>query len=959
MDDLSGELESVETEDPEKASQRMAAAREELDDAEAELAALATADGEASESLLTQVQRLHLAASIAAARSSLNLIEQARISRDSRERILLSEIALARARLEQTREILGRIEEAIALKRREIAAQSQSAAAEARFLESDNDFVVKLAAAIEELSKSLDESTDDLDDLRQQQSRATAELDSIRTVFTQVRSQLGESSPGREFALILREEQRSLPKTGEIEKAIADRRASISATRAQLYELDRQQRKLSGAGELSQLAGNSEIESELLEQQNVLIARLQETLENLNTGRINLSATEQAYLREVESFRRYLSAKLFWVPSSSPIYRELVPNLRDSLLLSGQRIAEIPGKASVKALPRSGVFFLGMGILLIACLAGRPAMSRRIQQIGREITRLSRDKWSATLEALAWTVLRALPLPLLACIAARFFRVIGENSFDFALSESLFAIAPVFFTFSWLISLSREDGVLSRHFGWEGEMVSFLRHHLIRWAVVYLPLVLVAMIGVKWGQVATIDGISRWAFIAAMGWTAFVLRSLLSPQNRFARRFLQSRPDSWIAHLRNVWYLLAISIPLILAAGAIAGYFLTAFTLHLFIQKTVAIVALGPIFYGILARACLVHERRINFHRRLEERQVASTGNGEDEAGTQKQFTETPEEVEEPVDLTAVSDQTRHLLRFLTFILVGYSIWTVWASLNSTLDLSPAESDQFGIGTIFRAVLVIVITFVAVRDIPGAMEFIVLRNTPLDAGARDAVKTITSYVLIGLGIAVTFEVLNINWSQFGWIAAALSVGLGFGLQEVVANFVCGLILLFERPLRRGDVVTVGDVTGTVTRLQIRSTTITNWDRKEYIVPNKEFITGTLMNWTLSNTLNRIVIPVGIAYGSDVHRAREVLLQVCHDHPEITDDPGPIVTFEEFGDSSLNLVVRCYLPTMDKRLQTIHELHCAIHEQFAQAGIEIPFPQRDIHLRGASGGADRG
>ena len=106
-----------------------------------------------------------------------------------------------------------------------------------------------------------------------------------------------------------------------------------------------------------------------------------------------------------------------------------------------------------------------------------------------------------------------------------------------------------------------------------------------------------------------------------------------------------------------------------------------------------------------------------------------------------------------------------------------------------------------------------------------------------------------------------------------------------------------------------------------------------------------------MNWTLSNTVNRIVIPVGVAYGSNVELTREILLKICADHPEITDDPAPIVTFEQFGDSSLNFVVRCYLPTMEKRLQTIHELHTAIHQRFAEAGIEIPFPQRDIHLRG--------
>jgi potassium efflux system protein len=180
----------------------------------------------------------------------------------------------------------------------------------------------------------------------------------------------------------------------------------------------------------------------------------------------------------------------------------------------------------------------------------------------------------------------------------------------------------------------------------------------------------------------------------------------------------------------------------------------------------------------------------------------------------------------------------------------------------------------------------------------------------------------------------------------------LGVGLGFGLQEVFANFICGLILLFERPIRVGDIVTVGDVTGVVSRIQIRATTVTNWDRKELIVPNKEFITGRMLNWTLSDPVNRVVVNVGIAYGSDTDRARELLLMIAREHPLIVNDPAPLVTFQEFGDSSLNLVLRCFLPDPDHRLQVIHDLHTAIHRIFKQEGVEIAFPQRDLHLRSA-------
>jgi potassium efflux system protein len=208
--------------------------------------------------------------------------------------------------------------------------------------------------------------------------------------------------------------------------------------------------------------------------------------------------------------------------------------------------------------------------------------------------------------------------------------------------------------------------------------------------------------------------------------------------------------------------------------------------------------------------------------------------------------------------------------------------------------------------------------------------------------------------VIAIGFALLFNALNVDWAKFGWIAAALSVGLGFGLQEIVANFVCGLIVLFERPIRVGDVVTVEGMTGTVTKIHMRATTITNWDRQEFVVPNKTLITNTILNWTLSAPLTRVVIPVGVAYGSDTDKARQILLEVAADHPRVLDDPAPIATFEQFADSSLNLLLRAYLPDLENRVGAITELHTEINKRFAAAGIEIAFPQRDLHLRSGWG-----
>src|SRR5258708_22562978 len=166
----------------------------------------------------------------------------------------------------------------------------------------------------------------------------------------------------------------------------------------------------------------------------------------------------------------------------------------------------------------------------------------------------------------------------------------------------------------------------------------------------------------------------------------------------------------------------------------------------------------------------------------------------------------------------------------------------------------------------------------------------------------------------GVGIVLACVMLGMTWSKVHWLLAGVSVGLGFGLQEIFANFISGLLILFERPVRVGDVVTVGDVTGVVSRIRIRATMITDADRKELIVPNKEFITSRVLNWTLSDQINRVVINVGAAYGSDVDHVREILLRLAHDDQHVLDEPAPVATFERFAERTLNFVLRCYLPS---------------------------------------------
>ncbi|MFN9413503.1 MAG: mechanosensitive ion channel family protein, partial [Pirellula sp.] len=206
------------------------------------------------------------------------------------------------------------------------------------------------------------------------------------------------------------------------------------------------------------------------------------------------------------------------------------------------------------------------------------------------------------------------------------------------------------------------------------------------------------------------------------------------------------------------------------------------------------------------------------------------------------------------------------------------------------------------------------------------------------------------YAILILGLLMTFNSIGVRWSSIQWLVAALGVGLGFGLQEIFANFVSGLILLFEQPVRVGDVITLGETTGTVSRIRMRATTVTNFDQQELIIPNKDLVTGRLLNWTLSDSTNRIVIQVGIAYESDPELACSLIREVCLSHPNVMQEPAPTAFFEQFGDSTLNINVRFFLAKLDLRLPTRHELLVSIRNRFAESGIEIAFPQRDLHIK---------
>ncbi len=319
---------------------------------------------------------------------------------------------------------------------------------------------------------------------------------------------------------------------------------------------------------------------------------------------------------------------------------------------------------------------------------------------------------------------------------------------------------------------------------------------------------------------------------------------------------------------------------------------------------------------------------------------------------------------EEGVSQTQVINRVVQFVR-VAFILVSVLLLAVYWGIDDqffkTLDETTiyevrGEGETAEIVSVADAlvfIIVIAATIWLVRYLPGIYEFTIFPRLRLDEGAKYALLTISRYSIVAIGLVIAMGVIHLDLSRLGWLVAALGVGLGFGLQEIVSNFVSGIILLVERPIQVGDVITVGSMSGTVRRINIRATTVLNFDQQEVVLPNRNLITQDVTNWTRGDTVNRLVITIGVGYGSDVDQVSKALERVAASDKAVLKDPAPSVIFTEHGESSLNFAVRVYIPSPDYLMPVRDRLNKAINAELRRLGIEIPFPQRDLHIKSSA------
>jgi potassium efflux system protein len=855
----------------------------------------------------------------------------------------------------------------------------------------------KLAEQSKTLGDRIAEATDDLEEINQ-------DLDQIQKDFESVQEKIDRVGLSEGIGMLLRRELSTLPDVYRHQRQLLSRRAEIRKTELDLIELDDERsqvgdldretaRRLQALTPLPADVSREDLRRalrELLQTRKELLDKAIQAASNYFDLLIQIDASEDELIREVEAYTEYLRERVLWIrsgvvlrPSDVADAAEALGWLFDfgnwvrvvwSVFPHGSRIVTM--RQSVPPSPWSEVaaaigqdltrqpWPLVSALLFLAYVivlsSNQWRLRAQIRELGEQGAKRNCQRFAPTFHALLDTLFIALLWPSVLLFCA--WRLTAPNvtdDFVRAVGYGLWITSIHYFFLESMRQICRPQGLAEAHFNWPDEAVQIMRRSMRLVLLVTAPLVLV---------VTTLQGqsfelrqasLGRIAYLAGIAFLAVMVFRILRPGGVFFRAYARDDPEGLQYRLRHVWYWFGVLSLLALLVLAFAGFYYTAYELTLRLQATVWVLFALLILASLVARWLLISRRRLRIEQVMERRrqlqaQAAAAGDDAESLATQALVSE-----EEP-DLGEMSQQSSQLLRVSLFVTGMLAFWFIWIDVLPALGMlervriwEVATQDGTRWITLEHfvfCVIILVLTTLAVRNLPGLLELTLLQRLPLDAGVRYAITTCVRYLITIIGVIIGFRTIGIEWSQYQWLVAAAGVGLGFGLQEIFANFVSGLIVLMERPVRVGDIVTVEGVTGVVSRIRMRATTVTNWDRQEFIVPNKEFVTGRLLNWTLTNAVNRVVINVGVAYGSDTELARNLLLKVAADHENVLDDPAPLATFEGFGDSTLDLVLRCYLPNLDNRLSTIHQLHTEIHGRFAEAGLEIAFPQRDIHIR---------
>lgn len=675
---------------------------------------------------------------------------------------------------------------------------------------------------------------------------------------------------------------------------------------------------------------------------------------------------------KVTEFRAFIEKHVLWIRSRPPVQWSDVKEVpQAAAMLFGPQQWQLVVSDTAAAARRSALLWVPFALLLAAGFLLRRRALQTFELAATPVRRALTDRFRYTLLALLWTLLLSgvvASAPLFVGWQLSSYREAAP--FTYALAEGLWygGLVLGFGSFVWY--LAHPKGLLDAHFRVLATSRALFRRRIGLFIAIATPLTIgVTMITAlteTGGYVGLFRTFGRLFIMGLIIAFAALILPMMRSKGKMQRELQRRRAQFWMVRTNRFLFLLAGAFSIAASVLTLLGFDYSAGELLKRFAASLAVLTMFFVLYELSRRWLVVQQRRIaleEFRRKREaaEKEAAERESGElladHESGALPQFEESE------VGLAELSEQSRRLLSIVVFVGAAVSLWGIWSvvfpALNVLEDVSlwshtvdiegTATSVPVTLADLLTSLIMIAVTIVAARNVPGLLELVLLQNLPLEAGSRYATTTIVRYLIVGIGLILGISQLGVEWDGLQWLVASLGVGLGFGLQEIVANFISGLIILFEQPFRVGDIVTIGDTTGTVSKIRIRATTVVDTDYRELVVPNKDFITGQLVNWSLSDPITRVTVPVGVAYGSDTKLVQEILTRCLKEHPALLAEPSPNAFFLGFGDNSLDFKARGFTTQVSARFQIVSELHHAIDAACREAGVEIAFPQRDIHL----------
>ena len=949
-----------------------AAARQQLDETQKKLAA---APGPEQPPAQTEARQILLPLQQRAAEARLAANTEELLFYDATGDLLAAQRDLAARRVTAQDALIAFWQDKVSALRQQAAQKAKEEAAQAQRQTRDAHPAIQEATQTNtDLAREQADLVNKIEKTSQYAARIDEQLAALEKSFTETQEQVSKAGGVTNvLGVRLLGRRSALPKTSDNRRRIKERPSEMSQAQFQWIEYDSRWSELSNIEQqadslLDQADTTSQADREAIRTQ--LIEHLQarrkilRTLSDLSldysTKLANLDTKERALVRTVDDFANFIDANVLWVKSSHTLAPADLARTAEALAwLAAPTNWRLTGAALWTDLKTAPLIYLLIVLLVAAAVVSHARIHRHIETISEAVRQIQTDRFSLTFQALALTVALAATWPTFVLLAAWRLSAAATDDFIRALAAGLFRVTVVLLVLSFLRHLAMPRGLAQDHFRMRQEPLALLRRHLRWFCLVGIPVVfMLQMMHVQQTDDTWYGTAGRLFFAVGMVGLAVFLLVVLRPTAPLMDAYLKPRRGGWVDRLRYIWYPLCLLIPLSLAILAGMGYVYGARHLNEKMLMTIGLILVVVLIRALFVRGLIVAQRRLALlerQKRLAEAEQKSQEN-QDASGSPPPTETTETKAKPEATIFEMSQQTRRLIGAASTILLAVGAWAIWNDVLPAFAklgehrLYTIGEDIITLGAIVTALVVTILTVIVARNVPGLLEIIILRRLPLDRGVRFAIITICRYVLVVIGLVLAFTEIGIGWAKVQWLIAAMTVGLGFGLQEIFANFVSGLIILFEQPIRVDDIVTVGDVTGRVTTIRIRATTIRRWDQRELIVPNKEFITGQLINWTLSDNILRRDFAVGIAYGSDIRKAEKLLYEIAEADPRVLRDPPPVVLFTGFGDNSLNFELRVNYSGIDNNLPLWHDINVAIDDKFREAGVEIAFPQRDLHVR---------